>query len=450
MKRSNTAQSGALQTWGERAPSDSGRLLLDNPIKESVVFVTTLAFIFAVDPHKKKRQKTFLAHQGGTWSGKTYSIIQALVFAAIAYKYYNKKGKREPLSILIVGQDVPNLKKGAIKDFESVIRAIIDDFPPALRPIFEYKYNKTDKIATFNNGATIGFASFKDGQDAKSGKRHITFVNEANGIGWAVAEQLEFRSKVCTIIDYNSDAPFWYHHKMHGKSHVQLCISNFTHNPGVDEKTKRELIAKGRHNPEWRKVYINGQTGSTEAIIYPNVTWVDQLPESSDVSYGLDFGFSNSKTAFVKCVVSDGRLYVQLLFYATGLLAPDIAKEIEKAAKRHGLGNLKKSKKFIMADAASPDTIAHLRRLGYKRVIAARKGPNSVRDGIALVKSFEDLCIVDNPAFRLEQQSYKYLKDPMTGELTNEPDKKIGKDHAMDAMRYAIQGLRYTNKMQTN
>ena len=57
---------------------------------------------------------------------------------------------------------------------------------------------------------------------------------------------------------------------------------------------------------------------------------------------------------------------------------------------------------------------------------------------------------MDNPAFRLEQQSYKYLKDPMTGELTNEPDKKTGKDHAMDAMRYAIQGLRYTNRMQRN
>ena len=103
-----------------------------------------------------------------------------------------------------------------------------------------------------------------------------------------------------------------------------------------------------------------------------------------------------------------------------------------------------------MADGASPDTIAHLRRLGYKRTMAAKKGKGSVRDGIALVKSFEEVCIVDNPAFRLEQQSYKYLKDPMTGELTNEPDKNTGKDHAMDAMRYGIQGLRYTNKMQRN
>ena len=450
MRKSNASQSQALQAWVQQAPSDSSRLLLDNPIVESVVFVTTLSFIFAIDPHAKRQQKTFLSHQGGTWSGKTYSIIQALVFAAIAYKYYDKDGKQEPLSILVVGQDVPNLKKGAIKDFESVIRSIVDDFPEALRPIFDYKYNKTDKIATFANGATIGFASFKDGQDAKSGKRHITFVNEANGIGWAVAEQLEFRSKVCTIIDYNSDAPFWYHHKMHGKKHVQLCISNFTHNPGVDEKTKRELIAKGRQNPDWRKVYINGQTGSTEAIIYPNITWVDKMPESDDVAYGLDFGFSNSKTAFVKCAVSDGRLYVQLLFYATGLLAPDIAKEIARVSKQHKLGNLKANKRFIMADGASPDTIAHLRRLGYKRTMSAKKGKGSVRDGIALVKSFEEVCIVDNPAFRLEQQSYKYLKDPMTGELTNEPDKNTGKDDAMDAMRYGIQGLRYTNKMQRN
>ncbi len=47
-----------------------------------------------------------IVNQGGTSSGKTYSIIQVLFSIAIS----------EKATITIVGQDIPNLKVGALRD----------------------------------------------------------------------------------------------------------------------------------------------------------------------------------------------------------------------------------------------------------------------------------------------------------------------------------------------
>jgi phage terminase large subunit len=47
-----------------------------------------------------------VVNQGGTSSGKTYAILQVLFSKAIA----------ETCTITVVGQDIPNLKVGALRD----------------------------------------------------------------------------------------------------------------------------------------------------------------------------------------------------------------------------------------------------------------------------------------------------------------------------------------------
>ena len=51
-------------------------------------------------------------NQGGTSSGKTYSLLQVLLC---------KAAEQSNQIITVVGQDVPNLKSGAIRDFESIL-----------------------------------------------------------------------------------------------------------------------------------------------------------------------------------------------------------------------------------------------------------------------------------------------------------------------------------------
>jgi len=56
--------------------------------------------------------KQVVVNQGGTSSGKTYSLLQVLAC---------KAAEKPNQVITIVGQDIPNLKAGAIRDFESIL-----------------------------------------------------------------------------------------------------------------------------------------------------------------------------------------------------------------------------------------------------------------------------------------------------------------------------------------
>jgi phage terminase large subunit len=78
--------------------------------------------------------------------------------------------------ITVVGQDVPNLKKGAYRDAKRILNGSepLQGWWPVI--------NEGERIIKCGNGSLIEFSSFKDAQDDKSGKRDYLFVNEANGI----------------------------------------------------------------------------------------------------------------------------------------------------------------------------------------------------------------------------------------------------------------------------
>ena len=85
-------------------------------------------------------EEKVIVNQGGTSSGKTYSILQVFVSRAI---YMTRK------VFTVVGQDIPNLKKGSYRDFE----AIIANSEYAASQIINW--NKTDRIITFKSGSII-------------------------------------------------------------------------------------------------------------------------------------------------------------------------------------------------------------------------------------------------------------------------------------------------------
>ena len=103
-----------------------------------------------------------LVNQGGTSSGKTYSIMQVLF----------ELGYEEPNQIItVVGQDIPNLKVGAYRDAKTIMSTNDD---------VAYYYptiNEGERIIKCKNGSIIEFKSYADAQDAKSGKRDYLFIN---------------------------------------------------------------------------------------------------------------------------------------------------------------------------------------------------------------------------------------------------------------------------------
>ena len=122
------------------------------------------------DANISAKERT-VVNQGGTSSGKTYSIMQVLFTLGM-----EDKGS----VTTIVGQDIPNLKKGAYRDAKRIL-----DGSELLRAWWP-NINEGERIIKCANGSLIEFTSYKDAQDAKSGKRDYLFLNEANGIPYDI------------------------------------------------------------------------------------------------------------------------------------------------------------------------------------------------------------------------------------------------------------------------
>ena len=366
--------------------------------------------------------KSIVVNQGGTSSGKTYSILQMLLI----------KASEKPNQIVtVVGQDIPNLKVGAIRDFDTILSS--SEFFNSLIK----QRNISDRTYTLTNGSKIEFKSYENEQDAKSGKRDYLFMNEANGIGYSIYDQLQIRTSKQTFIDYNPTAPFWVHDKLIGKENVQLFISNYKHNPFLKDSIKRKIEAlQDIDKNKWR-VYGLGLTGELQGVIFDNVEWIQELPTDNikRSCIGVDFGYSNDPTTIVKIVLSQGSLYGKLLHYETGLTNPDIGNVFKELGFKKGL----QQGDVIMADSAEPKSIKELRNLGW-RVKGVKKGADSVRFGINQIKSYGKLFLVNNELWKQEQRNYVWKTDKSDGKTINKP---IDKDnHIWDAFRYAEQGLR--------
>jgi phage terminase large subunit len=205
-----------------------------------------------------------VVNQGGTSSGKTFSIIQNLFLHAI---------EESNQVITIAGQDIPNLKVGALRDAQNIIEST-----PELQA-FITDYNKSDRVFTFINGSIIEFKSYDNSQDAKSGKRDYLFINEANGIDKSIWEELYFRTRKKSYLDYNPNVTFWVHQYLIGKPNVTLIISDHRHNTYLDDKTHSKI--ESIEDYELWKVYARGLTGKLEGVIFREYNVIDKVPEEA-------------------------------------------------------------------------------------------------------------------------------------------------------------------------
>ena len=361
-------------------------------------------------------KKPIVVNQGGTSSSKTYSLLQVL---------FCKAAEERNLVITVAGQDMPNLKVGAIRDFDTILDS--STFFSSLIA----NVNKSDRIYTFRNGSKIEFKSYEDAQDAKNGKRDYLFLNEANGISYAIFEELQVRTTKQVFLDYNPTAPFWVHEKLLGREDVQLFISTFEHNPFLNENIRRKILSYKETDPERWRVYGRGLTGKTEGVIFKNVHWIKEFPKHiTKFCYGMDFGFTNDPTTIVKCGVSDGELYAERLMYKYNMTTALLHQEMKALKISHKID--------IFADCADPKTIKELNILGWQ-IRGAGKGKGSIMHGINKLLSYPKINIVHCEFWKSEQISYIWGIDKKTGKPTNEPTDDF--NHLWDSLRYGIQGF---------
>ncbi len=353
-------------------------------------------------------KKKYAINQGGTSSGKTFAILQLLFVIATT---------QPNLVITVAGQDIPNLKKGAYRDACTIYNSN-EDFKN-----WFYRPNQTDRIFTCINGSIIEFSSFSDEQDAKSGKRDFLFINEADGIPYEIVWQLCIRTRIRVFMDYNPTTRFWVHNKFIGRNDVQLIISDHRHNPFLSKEMHDEI--ESIEDTELFKVYARGLTGKLQGLIYNNWTICERMPEIYKSRWiGLDFGFVNDPTALIDVRLSEGKLWIDELCYEKNMLNSDIITEINE-------NNIQRVD--IVADSAEPKSIAEIANKRIK-IEAALKGPDSVKNGIDILRRYNLNVTRRSTNVRKELLSYMWKKDKKTGEHLNEPIDKF--NHSMDAVRY--------------
>lgn len=358
-----------------------------------------------------------LVNQGGTSSGKTYSILQVL---------FQRLSEQSRKVCTVVGQDIPNLKAGALRDALDIYNNT-----PELQSLIK-SYNKSERIFEFHNGCVMEFKSYEDSQDAKSGKRDFLFLNEAQGVIKPIYDELELRTKDQVFIDYNPNAEFWVHDELLGKPGVERLISDHRQNPFLLDKQRAKIESLKEKDLELWRVYARGKTGKIEGLVLRNWTVVedDAIPLGARfLGRGVDFGFTNDPTTAIDVFLSGGELWADEVLYADGLTNPDIHRRLLAEDPAATL-------KVTIADSAEPKSIEELRRLGFRLIEPAMKGPDSVRAGLDILRSYPLNVTRRSVMLRKELSNYKWRVDRSTGRPTNEPVDAF--NHCIDPLRYVV------------
>lgn len=387
--------------------------------------------------------------QGGGDAAKTVTILQWLAVKAI-----QNKG----IQITVVGLDVPNLKRGAIRAFKRYVATC-----PQIDPYIAF-YNKSDREYHFTNGSIISFVAFEDDGDARGAEHDYVFINEANLISYNLFWELQRKCRKKIILDYNPTFAFWAHAKLINKGEaqfvdkVQLYIVDHRHNPFLteEEHNNYETIS----DPERFRVYARGLTGQVKGAIF-RFKKIDKIPrrlvvgenglkweEEYDFGFGMDIGYTTDKTTIVKVWTNGKDHYYKELLYKSN---DEIQDEINEKGLMDGKGRPLTIEGYInnilIANGMTKATMVwgdhdkgmstKLRRMGVPYRMA-KKGPNSVVASISSVKRYNGFYC-DSPNIEEEMKTYIWQTaiDIITGNeiSTGEPVDGVP-DHLMAAIRY--------------
>lgn len=220
---------------------------------------------------------------------------------------------------------------------------------------------------------------------------------------------------------------------------ILAITTNYMCNEWLDNADKKVFETMKIRNPRRYQVAGLGEWGIVDGLVYEN--WKEQEFKLEDIkecksAFGLDFGYTNDPSAFFVGFLDleNKKLYVWDEFYEKGLSNRKIYEKITSMGYQ---------KERITADSAEPKSIDEIKTLGIRRIIGAKKGKDSVNNGIQWI---QDLEIVIHPRcvnFITEINNYTWGSDKF-GNRLNVPIDDF--NHLMDAMRYALEGYITGNK----
>lgn len=368
---------------------------------------------------------------GGASSGKSHGVVQKVVLKSLQHW----KHPRKVLWLRKVDRTIQ----------ESIFADVIDCLSNwQLLPLC--RVNKSNRTIHLPNGAVFLFKGMDDPEKIKSIKGLSDVVmEEASEFNQDDFTQLTLRLRepkhkkrqlFCMfnpVSKLNWTYKQWFDPKAKvNPERVSIHQSTYKDNHFLDADNIATIENLKQTNPAYYKIYTLGEFATLDKLVFPefekrrlSIRTLSQLPSY----FGLDFGYTNDETAFMHVKVDENTqtIYVMEEYAKHGMLNDDIARIIKQMGY---------SKEVITADAAEPKSIAEIKRDGISRIRPAKKGKDSIIQGLSFMQQYH--LVVDDRCVKTieELENYTYKKDKQSGEYTNEPVDSY--NHEIDAIRYAL------------
>jgi phage terminase large subunit len=215
------------------------------------------------------------------------------------------------------------------------------------------------------------------------------------------------------------------------------CVSrliNYDKNPHFPEVLRREMLYCKEVDPDaYEHIWLGKPWFASDALVFKDKFVVEDFQTPAygvNFLFGSDLGFALDPTTLVRSFVLDNDLYIDYDAGGVGI-------EIDQTGNLYDKVPLSRDH-VIKVDNSRPETISYLRRQGWGTVPCV-KGQDSVKDGVAYLKSFRKIHIHSRcTGTANEFRHYSWKKDKLGNIL---PVLNDSQNHYIDALRYSHDSL---------
>lgn len=367
--------------------------------------------------------------RGGRGSAKSRTAAAALLIQAV-------QGVHRVLCAREIQKSIKDSVKRLLDD--EIDRLGLTDF-----------FESTENEIRGKNGSLFIFAGLRNNTASIKSIEGVTrcWVEEAQTIS-----QSSLNDLIPTIRAPGSEVWFTYNPR-HATDPIDVMFKadelppntillhvNWQDNPWFPDVLRDEMeYDRRRDMDKYLHIWEGQYQTSSEARVFKNWTVEEfEVPKDALIRQGADWGFSVDPTVLVQCYIEGRTLYVPYEAYRVGceiVDTPSLFLTVPDSEKWP-----------ITADSARPETISHMQKNGFPKIMPAIKGAKSLEEGVEFLKSFD---IVVHPRCKHlidELTLYSYKTDPLTGLVMPVLDDLD--NHIIDALRYACEGARRAGKKE--
>ena len=378
----------------------------------------------------KESKDRYRVLYGGAGSGKSHFVGQETLLNMLYKPDY---------SYLIVRKTGKSIRN-------SVFRLLVEMISDYNLSSY-FSINKTEMTITCVTGSSLITSGLDDVEKLKSvANINRIWIEEASEITEQDFNQLDLRMRGQSKVGYQMTLTFNPISELHwlkksffdvGRNGAFVLKTTFKDNDFLDDRYIQTLKDLEKQDYQYYRIYALGEWGSIGNVIFSNWRKEDlsEIKQSFDNFHnGLDFGFADDPTAFVRVHLDNKHKHVYVVseFAKQGLHIDQMAEELKNYIANEP----------ITCDSSEPRSIADLKRHGI-RAISAKKGPGSIEHGIRWLQGYE--IIVDETCTNIikELSTYRWKEDK-NGDVIPKPEDK--NNHLIDALRYALEGEMTQNK----